>query len=239
MNLSMNFGKLISRSSVIRKSYLKLINSNCRLLSKASEEKAPSELYSVRGDDNLKAYLEEKEAEIEAKRNKSMLRPQHHNILHGKVPYNEPVCDIHSSLRYKKRMFGRYGYESGVNPGALWPSTEEIEERMEYEKVAYPYTIPEMWEKVRQRREEEEKQYQKGKLNWRTMLKSWINGRKKSPTELLKSYKQLRLQKQRKMHLLKRLDDILALKLILEMRNLRKCYCKKNEIKRKIKSRTG
>lgn len=153
----MNFGKLISRSSVIRKSYLKLINSNCRLLSKASEEKAPSELYSVRGDDNLKAYLEEKEAEIEAKRNKSMLRPQHHNILHGKVPYNEPVCDIHSSLRYKKRMFGRYGYESGVNPGALWPSTEEIEERMEYEKVAYPYTIPEMWEKVRQRREEEEK----------------------------------------------------------------------------------
>uniref|UniRef100_A0A0V0GB24 Large ribosomal subunit protein mL64 n=1 Tax=Triatoma dimidiata TaxID=72491 RepID=A0A0V0GB24_TRIDM len=155
MNFPVNYCKLIRRSNGLRTRILHA--NNIRLLSKV-EEKVPSEeLYSVSGDDSLEAYLEEKEAEIEAKRNKSMLRPQHYNILHGNVPYDEPKCDIHYSLRYKKRMFGRYGYESGVNPGALWPSSEEINEKMEYEKVAFPYTIMEMLERVRQRRENEEK----------------------------------------------------------------------------------
>lgn len=157
MNFPVNYCKLIGRSNGLRTRILHADN-NIRLLSKVSEEKVSSEeLYSVSGDDNLAAYLEEKEAEIEAKRNKSMLRPQHYNILHGKVPYDEPKCDIHYSLRYKKRMFGRYGYESGVNPGALWPSAEEINEQMEYEKVAFPYTIMEMLERAHQRLENEEK----------------------------------------------------------------------------------
>ncbi|KAK9506408.1 hypothetical protein O3M35_008359 [Rhynocoris fuscipes] len=122
-----------------------------------SKPKEDIELYSVEADENLQELIQEKEAEIERKRNKSGLRPQHYNILHGKVPYEEPKCETHLSLKYKKRMFGRYGYESGVNPGALWPTMDDIKERYEYEKVAYPYSIEEMLKMAKERREYEEK----------------------------------------------------------------------------------
>lgn len=100
-------------------------------------------------------------AEIELKRNKSGLRPNHRNIVHEIIPYSEPVLDHHYTIKYNKKMYGMYGKESGVNPAMCWPSKAKIQDMKEYEKVAFPYTIKEVMEKAALRRQEEENDRQR------------------------------------------------------------------------------
>lgn len=97
-----------------------------------------------------------KEEEIQRKRNKSRLNPQHRNLLHGKVPYPEPMDWFHETVKYKRKMYGRYGESSGVPPGVMWPTREELEEIKEYERVAYPYTIQELMARVENKKKEEQ-----------------------------------------------------------------------------------
>jgi Growth arrest and DNA-damage-inducible proteins-interacting protein 1 len=38
-------------------------------------------------------------------------------------PYEQPMSWFHHSIKYKKRMFGRYGIDGSDIPlGALWPT---------------------------------------------------------------------------------------------------------------------
>lgn len=104
-------------------------------------------------DDEVTA---KKEEEIQRKRNKSRLNPQHRNLLHGKVPYPEPMDWFHETVKYKRKMYGRYGQSSGVLPGIMWPNREELEEIKEYESVAYPYTIQELVARVEDKKKEEQ-----------------------------------------------------------------------------------
>ncbi|CAK9818090.1 hypothetical protein ANTPLA_LOCUS9624 [Anthophora plagiata] len=95
--------------------------------------------------------------ENENKRNKSKLTPAHRNILFGEKPYNETVAWYHDTVRYKKRILGRYGVKSvGIPAGFLWPTREEIEERKEYEKIAYPLGVQERLQKIKEKKKEEE-----------------------------------------------------------------------------------
>jgi hypothetical protein len=97
-----------------------------------------------------------KEEEIERKRNKSRLNPEHRNMLHGKMPYSEPMAWFHETVKYKRKMYGRYGHASGVNPGIMWPTREDLEEIKEYENVAYPYNIQELMTRVEEKKKEEQ-----------------------------------------------------------------------------------
>lgn len=47
---------------------------------------------------------------------KSGLLTQHKNILKNKKPYKEPTSWIHLTEKYQRKVFGRYGIESGVSP---------------------------------------------------------------------------------------------------------------------------
>ncbi|KAM7357387.1 growth arrest and DNA damage-inducible proteins-interacting protein CRIF [Cochliomyia hominivorax] len=47
--------------------------------------------------------------------NKSGLLRQHQNILHNKNPYSEPNSWIHLTEKYQRKVFGRYGSNSGVD----------------------------------------------------------------------------------------------------------------------------
>ena len=100
--------------------------------------------------------MSKKEEEIERKRNKSRLNPQHRNLLHGKMPYSEPVASFHETVKYKRKMYGRYGHASGVHPGIMWPTREDLEEIKVYESVAYPYTIQELMTRVEEKKKEEQ-----------------------------------------------------------------------------------
>lgn len=98
----------------------------------------------------------EKEKIIEAKRNVSRLNPEHRNMVHDKVPFPEPKADYHLRVKYKRKIYGTYGSASGINPGIMWPTKQEIKERKEYEAVAYPLTIQEMVRDEISKREAEE-----------------------------------------------------------------------------------
>lgn len=85
---------------------------------------------------------------IDKIRNKSMLNKQHRNILYDIRPY-DPHSSIewyHNTVKYKKRMLGRYGINvAGIPVGFVWPTPEEVEDLKEYERVAYPVSLREGW----------------------------------------------------------------------------------------------
>lgn len=88
--------------------------------------------------------IAKREEEIERKRNKSRLRVQDRNLLLGKRPYVEPTAWYQGTLKYNRKLYGRYGFESGVDPSICWPTKQELADTIEYEQVAFPKTIPEM-----------------------------------------------------------------------------------------------
>ncbi|XP_045492068.1 growth arrest and DNA damage-inducible proteins-interacting protein 1 [Colias croceus] len=97
-----------------------------------------------------------KEAEIEKKRNISRLSPAHLNVMHKRRPYEEPKILAHLTVKYNRKLYGKYGAVSGINPSICWPSKEDIQERQEYEAVAFPFTIQQMMETAAQRKREQQ-----------------------------------------------------------------------------------
>ncbi|KAF6207901.1 hypothetical protein GE061_016350 [Apolygus lucorum] len=106
----------------------------------------------------------EREAVIQALRNKSRLSPAHRNILHGKVPYDEPMTDAHLTLLYKKKIFGRYGRSSGFDPAYLWPTPEEVAKKLEYDRIANPYSVMELAARERAKVEAQEALYKERQM---------------------------------------------------------------------------
>lgn len=88
--------------------------------------------------------IQERELEIERIRNKSRLQPDDRNIVFDQRPYADSQNKYHLTEKFLSNMFGKYGSDSRVNPGMLWPTKNDIQERKEYEKVAYPFSIQEL-----------------------------------------------------------------------------------------------
>ncbi|KAI4489569.1 hypothetical protein M0802_011006 [Mischocyttarus mexicanus] len=98
----------------------------------------------------------EDDFELEQKMNKSRLNKHHRNILFGQHPYDEPIERFHNTVKYKKRMLGRYGMKAVKEPaGFAWPTPEEVDDMKEYERVAYPYSIQEEWARIKEKHREE------------------------------------------------------------------------------------
>lgn len=94
------------------------------------------------------------EERVQKIRNISRLSPRHRNIANRAFPSEVKTFPQEFTVRYNKRMFGRYGYDSMVNPSICWPTKSELEDRKEYESIAYPYTITEIAERERIKREQ-------------------------------------------------------------------------------------
>ncbi|KAF9416274.1 hypothetical protein HW555_006348 [Spodoptera exigua] len=101
-----------------------------------------------------------REAEIERKRNVSRLTEAHWNLVNGRRPYVEPKNWSHLTVKYNRKLYGKYGSASGVNPSLCFPTRNEIQEKMEYEAVAYPFTIKQMMETAAKNRKEQEEKIQ-------------------------------------------------------------------------------
>ncbi|KAG8243608.1 hypothetical protein J6590_042010 [Homalodisca vitripennis] len=132
------------------------------------EEKLPE----VQEDESI----QERELEIERIRDKSRLKTQHRNMLFNKLPYSQPMTESHLTIKYNRKMYGRYGSESGVNPGIMWPTKTDVVLRKEYEKVAYPFTIQELV--IQAKTEIEQKELDNQKIHERVIanlskLESW------------------------------------------------------------------
>lgn len=119
---------------------------------------------------------DEEQVRIDRICNKSRLRTDHRNVLFDKKPYAEPMTKIHTTIKYNRKLFGKYGNASGITLGIMWPTKSEISERKEYEKVAFPFTINEMVNMASseiQAREKENQETQKKVIENMTKLEMW------------------------------------------------------------------
>jgi len=118
------------------------------------KEEAESPVFSLEDEGRLLT-----EEEIEMKRNKSGLPEWQRRRVNGQVPDLVPFWWTHHTVLYKRKLYGRYGESSGVNPGLLWPTKAELRQRLEYEKVCHPFTIQEMVRRKQERKEAERKEF--------------------------------------------------------------------------------
>ncbi|XP_025829378.1 growth arrest and DNA damage-inducible proteins-interacting protein 1 [Agrilus planipennis] len=116
-------------------------------------EKLESE--SATSVDVLDEEAKKKEANLELKRNKSRLNLQHRNILLNQKPYNESIFWTHDTVKYARKVYGKYGENSRIDPSFCWPTKQELQDTLEYQRVAYPFTVLEMMEKAQIRKKEE------------------------------------------------------------------------------------
>uniref|UniRef100_A0A336LYX0 Large ribosomal subunit protein mL64 n=1 Tax=Culicoides sonorensis TaxID=179676 RepID=A0A336LYX0_CULSO len=135
------------------------ISRHCSKTAVKSDENADDKLDStpaaiVQDDDE---DVEERKRRIDKIRNKSRLLPNHRNMLMGQVPYPDgPESWIHTTLKYKRGLFGKYGLESGVDPRICYPTATEKADQDEFERVAYPFTLQEMQKMNAELRKEKE-----------------------------------------------------------------------------------
>lgn len=89
--------------------------------------------------------VEAREQEIELMRNKSRLKKTHRNFLFD-LPRPDEELQTAKTLYHGRKQFGRYGSKSGIDPRLCFETPEELADRNEFNRVAYPYTIQQMIE---------------------------------------------------------------------------------------------
>lgn len=92
---------------------------------------------------------EAEETKPESFFNKSRLLPAHRRMLMNETPYDEPQSWIHLTEKYQRKMYGKYGSQSNVDPRICFPTSQALADRREFESVAYPFTLSEMMQKVK------------------------------------------------------------------------------------------
>lgn len=88
------------------------------------------------------------EIDVDAIRNVSRLPRHLINRRSRKAPEN--IDDF--TMKFKRKIYMYYGTESGLEPGIMWPTASEIQERIDYQRNWEP-TLEEMVEEVNERKE--------------------------------------------------------------------------------------
>src|SRR6218665_266222 len=95
--------------------------------------------------------LESKDVdEITSLRDVSRMPKRYHDrMTHVLNPPEAPdyYKELHTSMLVKKKLFAHFGKNSGVDAGLLWPSKEQLKERIEFEREWEP-SLQQMWKKV-------------------------------------------------------------------------------------------
>jgi len=152
-----------------------------------------SEMYEIAEEsEEMQQYQKQLEAlerdareeYIQSKRNKSRLSASDRQILHGKPPYvgvSFQYNDSHRNRDFKQSMLGRYGSKStGINPGELWPTQNDVELAKEYENLYQPAPLRQMIddiqlskEKLIQKRMERESRIEENLEKHDAQLAAW------------------------------------------------------------------
>lgn len=98
--------------------------------------------------------LEEREYKIKRMRNKCRMTRSHRNILFNEAP-TESTFDL--SLKKSRCLFGRFGEASRVDPRLCFETPAEKDDRDEYNRVMYPFTVSELIKSAQAAKAEKEK----------------------------------------------------------------------------------
>lgn len=102
-------------------------------------------------------FSENEEDIIEQKRNKSRLKQWHFAKYHSQIQELTDDEEQVLSLRFQRKLYGRYGAISGISSAKLWPSKEELATQKERESITYPHTVQEMINIAKEQKKQEEK----------------------------------------------------------------------------------
>ncbi|XP_047545792.1 growth arrest and DNA damage-inducible proteins-interacting protein 1 [Vanessa atalanta] len=179
----------------VKTKYLRssFVSSLCRL-STAPDLEQNEQVVLIDDTEDVQA----KEAEIEKKRNKSGLTQAHYNIINGRRPYEEPKCIAHLTVKYSRKMYGKYGIASGVNPSLCWPTREELKEKKEFESVAYPYTIKEVMDSVEIKRQEQKLKTEQREMELASKFAKLDQWKKELNDKINKKANEVKAAKQKK-----------------------------------------
>nr|XP_020506164.1 growth arrest and DNA damage-inducible proteins-interacting protein 1 [Labrus bergylta] len=100
-------------------------------------------------------------------------KPLKLNISEPYIPDkdSEKTPEWQKTTRFDKKLFGRYGSASGVDPASLWPSREQLDKIIEEEKQWHP-TLEAMLKNIAAKEKQEtEKRMAKEKLIAANMAK--------------------------------------------------------------------
>lgn len=84
-----------------------------------------------------------REKKIEAMRNKSRLRKTQRNLLVN-LPKPEEEYPWDKTLYFSRKQYAVYGSATGIDARLCFNTPEEIADKREYNRLAYPHTIQEM-----------------------------------------------------------------------------------------------
>lgn len=73
----------------------------------------------IEQDDENNVDPDEQFRRIDEIRNKSGLQRAHRNMLIGKVPYVKAESWVHDTLKYQRKLYGKFGSASNVDPSKL------------------------------------------------------------------------------------------------------------------------
>lgn len=92
------------------------------------------------------------------KLDKSGLLAQHRNMLHGQRPYNQAHSWIHQTEKYQRKLIGKYGSESELDPRICFPQQSVAKKLAKRQKISEPKTLLDMMKQVQEEeRQKEEK----------------------------------------------------------------------------------
>jgi len=80
-------------------------------------------------------------------------------MLHVMQPPERPdyIGSLSEKPEQRKALYGKFGRRSGVEPGVMWPSEEELNDIIEFEKEWEP-SVQRMWAKSKEEKELEQKE---------------------------------------------------------------------------------
>ncbi|XP_065134147.2 large ribosomal subunit protein mL64 [Paramisgurnus dabryanus] len=128
-------------------------------------------------------------------------RPLWVNIKNPYIPdkSSEKTPDWQKTDKYDRKLFGRYGLSSGVNPAKLWPSHAKLEEMIAEEREWHP-PLEVMLENIAAREKEKtEKRMQREKLIATNMAKmpKMVADWKKQKQEAKQKQREEKVKKER------------------------------------------
>lgn len=80
-------------------------------------ETPPPEPFDIQDQEEINPSV--RRLQINRIRNKSGLLRAHRLMLHGEVPYRVSESWIHETVKYKRKIYAKYGSKSGIDPSTF------------------------------------------------------------------------------------------------------------------------
>lgn len=91
--------------------------------------------------------------EIDKKRDVSRLRPRQYARV-VKLEYTSPTMEFEYNIKNMRKDYAKFGSATGINPGIMWPSKEELQDLVHIEKKFYP-TLQQLFDEDRAKQQAE------------------------------------------------------------------------------------